>query len=192
MQLFPSEMQEGHPLWAALLLWAAAYYAGHVAEAFGTPRALGSLCAGFVLRNLPPAAHKTAALQLLSTGWSKSIRAVAIAIVLLKAGLGLDLSTVRAYGFAVPAMAVLPSLLESLVGAGIATALFDLPFLVAWILGFVCAAVGPAIVSSGCARAKQHGFSARTPNFLITSACFDESFCISAWHARPLSIDAPP
>lgn len=98
-----------------------------------------------------------------------------VALVLLRAGLGIDLRTVQSYGFAIPTMAILPSVCESLLGAAVAQALIGMPFLLAWVMSFIISAVGPAIVTAGCSSVKERGFAPAAPNFLMTCSCFDDA-----------------
>ena len=133
---------------------------------------------GLVLQSLPHAPHLLHALQGLVPWWSVDIRAAAMALVLLRAGLGLDLKVVRSYGFALPALAMLPSLVESVVGAAFASYLFDMPYLLAWVMSFMVSAVGPAIVAAGCTAVKEQGFHPKAPNLLMTASVFDDTTCI--------------
>jgi NhaP-type Na+/H+ or K+/H+ antiporter len=178
LQIFPAAMVPGGKLWSLLLLWCVSYHAGEGFERAGAPKALGMLVAGLVLRSLPHGKDLSYPLDNLVTWWSKDIRAGAMALVLLRAGLGMDLSSVRAYGWSLPLMATLPSLIESVVGAAFATYLFGMPFLLAWVMSFMVAAVGPAIIASGCAAVKEKGYAPRAPNFLMTTAVFDDTTCI--------------
>ena len=160
-------MKPGGALWALLLVWVCSYHGGAAFEHIGLPKALGMLVSGLILQSLPHASHLEFALDHLTAWWSKDIRAAAMAVVLLRAGLGLDISTVASYGWCLPAMATLPSLFESVIGAAIASRLFDMPFTLAWVMSFMVSAVGPAIIASGCAAVKERNFAPAAPNFLV-------------------------
>jgi NhaP-type Na+/H+ or K+/H+ antiporter len=164
-------MAPGQPLWVVCLIWLCSAHLGELFERCGAPKALGMLVSGVILRSLPAAPGGLAPLDGLKTAWSRDIRAGAMALVLLRAGLGLNLRTARSYGWAFVAMCTLPSLAESLLGAFVAMALFDMPFLLAWALGFMTAAVGPGVISAGCAAVKERGYAPAAPNFLMTCAC---------------------
>jgi NhaP-type Na+/H+ or K+/H+ antiporter len=178
LELFPRAMRPGGELWALLLVWVCSYHAGDLFERVGAPKALGMLVAGLVLRSLPPAQDNAAALDQLVNWWSRDFRAAAMALVLLRAGLGMDISSVMAYGWSLPVMATLPSLAESVIGAAFASYLFSMPFLLAWVMSFMVSAVGPAIIASGCAAVKEKGYVNKAPNFLMTTAVFDDTTCI--------------
>lgn len=132
-----------------------------------------------MLRNLSAAGRLEKTEQMLNGDWSRDLRACAMALVLVRAGLGIDMATVRSYGLCIPAMALLPSLIESLTGAAVATAIIPgMPLLLGWTMSFIVSAVGPAIVSAGCGAVKDRGFNPRAPNFLMTTCCFDDAVCI--------------
>jgi hypothetical protein len=178
LELFPRAMAPGGQLWSLLLVWVASYHTGELFEKFGAPKALGMLISGLILRSLPPASPNEAPLQNLVSWWSKDIRAAAMALVLLRAGLGMDISAVRVYGAALPIMATLPTLIESVIGAAFASYLFGMPYTLAWVISFMVSAVGPAIVASGCSAVKERGFAPAAPNFLMMTAVFDDTTCI--------------
>jgi hypothetical protein len=176
--LYPAGMSPGQPLWVVCLVWLCASHVGALFGYCGAPEALGMLLAGVALRSLPGAPGGLAPLAGLKTAWSRDIRAGAMALVLLRAGLGLNLRTARSYGWAFVALVTLPSLTESLLGACVAMSLFRMPFLLAWAMGFMIAAVGPSVVSAGCAAVKERGYAPRAPNFIMTCMCFDGALCI--------------
>lgn len=162
---FPHLMQPGHPLWSILCVWVVSYHAGFAFESCGLPRALGMLLAGVTLENLPGARGLPPPLQLLDPTSSRLIRSCAMALVLVRSGLSLDVATVRSYGASFLAFATLPSLCEALVGAGLLVGLFDMPFLLALACSFLVAPVGPAI----SAAAGEEGYGA-PPNRTLTHA----------------------
>jgi hypothetical protein len=193
--VYPAGMAPGQPLWVRLrgsaahtrsrlltlarfrsqvvcLVWLAATHAADLFDRFGAPRELGMLVAGVLLRSVPAVRGGSPALLGLKLSWSRDIRAGAMALVLLRAGLGLNLRTARSYGASFLAFTTLPSLAESLLGMLVAHALFGMPLLLAWALGWIVAAVGPGVVSAACAAVKERGYAPRAPNFLVRArAC---------------------
>ena len=171
-------MQPGTPLWAVCVVWLVSTHVGEAFDALGAPKALGYMLAGVALRSMPGAPGVPGPLDGRSKAWSRDIRAGAMALVLLRAGLGLNIGTARSRFASFAAMAMLPCTIEALCGALVARALFGMPFLLAWALGWLIAAVGPAIISSGCAAVKERGYASRAPNFLMQVMCFDDALCI--------------
>jgi len=176
--VYPDGMRPGTPLWAVCLVWLVAVHCGEAFEALGAPQALGYMLAGVALRSLPGAPGLPSPLDGRSRAWSRDIRAGAMALVLLRAGLGLNLGTVRLRLGPFMALTALPCSAEALAGALVARALFGMPFLLAWALGWLNAAVGPAVVSASCAAVKERGYAPRAPNFIMQCMCFDDALCI--------------
>jgi hypothetical protein len=178
--IHPEGMAPGQSLWALCLIWVCAFHAGEGFECLGAPKALGMLLAGLVLRLLPgvPAASLPPPLTGLSATWSLHVRAGAMALIMLRAGLGINVRTLGRYGWSFVAMCTLPALVESLLGALVARAFFQMPFLLAWSMSFMIAAVGPAVITASAASVKERGYAPNAPNFLMACCCFDDATCI--------------
>jgi NhaP-type Na+/H+ or K+/H+ antiporter len=174
-------MVVGGKLWSVLLIWACAFNLGALVEVFHIPRPVGMLAAGLILINLPaaPGSHLAKTEASLSPAWGKDIRAAALGLVLLMAGLGIDIGDVKKHGWAFWAAAFLPSIMETLIMAGIATKLFaPMPFVMALGVAFIISAPSPSIITTNCLQLKLMGFSKRVPDFAITSCVFDDAICI--------------
>ena len=93
------------------------------------PPLLGMLLAGLVLRNLPgePLRSDHALLGHAFAWWSNKLRACALATIMLRAGLGLDLAKLRRMGLATARLAFCPCLAEALTVALLAAALLSMP-----------------------------------------------------------------
>ncbi|PON11067.1 hypothetical protein C2W62_46765 [Candidatus Entotheonella serta] len=76
-----------HAFIPLLLLFAAAASGGWVASRCRMPPLLGMSAAGFLLRNLPGEL-----LHALPDRWSVALRLLALTVILLRVGLGLDLA----------------------------------------------------------------------------------------------------
>ena len=132
------------------------------------------LAAGVVLQNIPGSHGLPPPIAELDPVASRLIRAGAMALVLVRSGLSLDLSAIRAYGWAFPVFATVPTLLEGLVGGGLLVAMFGMPYLLALSCSFMVCAVGPAIVVAAAQTVKERGFNPRAPDFLMAACCFDD------------------
>ena len=194
--VYPSGMRPGESLWSICLVWLCAFHVGEAFERCGAPKALGMLFAGLALRVMPGAPGMPPPLQGLNEEWSRNVRAGAMALIMcvsppdllvsapltrrrrLRAGLGINLRTLGRFGWSFIGMSTLPALAESLLCTPVAMALFKMPFLLAWSMSAMIAAVGPAVITSGCAAVKERGYVARAPNFLMAAACFDDATCI--------------
>ena len=169
--LLPSLAGVGSPIWCVALVWVCALHAGELAHLVGIPKALAMLGAGVALVNLQLIGGLTRA-------WSRNLRVGAAALILLRAGLGIDLATIRGYGWSFPVFAVVPSIMEAVLSALAARALFGLPYLLALCMAFIIAPVGHAVISSGCANVKERGYARAGPSFLQACCSFDGAFCM--------------
>merc|ERR1719181_465208 len=99
------------------------------------------LIAGMILVNLPGN---------LTEGFSKEIstkiRSAGLACILLTGGLELDLQLFREYGGPVARLTALPGIVEAFTVMLVSVPLFGMPLGVSLTLGFIIAAVSPAIV----------------------------------------------
>ena len=169
--LVPSMARVGSPIWCVALVWVSALHAGELAHLVGMPKALGMLGAGVALVNLE-------LINGLTRAWSRNLRAGAAALILLRAGLGIDIATIRGYGWSFPIFAVVPSIMEAVLSALAAKAIFGLPYLLALTMAFIIAPVGHAVISSGCASVKERGYARAGPSFLQACCSFDDAFCM--------------
>ena len=81
--------------------------------------------------------------------WSSTIRAFALAVIMLRAGLGLNVGKLRQMGLTAAKLACVPCCTEALVVMVLAGPLLGLPWQWGGTLGFVLAAVSPAVVVPG-------------------------------------------
>ena len=98
--------------------------------------AAGILCGPYVLNLLDP--------SILSI--SADLRKIALVIILIKAGLSLNLADLKQVGRPAVLMSFLPAVFEIIGYAVLAPMLFQIGFAEALLLGSVLAAVSPAVV----------------------------------------------
>ena len=102
---------------------------------------------------------------------------------MLRAGLGLDLSKLRRLGLSVLRLAVLPCLAEALTVALLSAWWLSLPPAWAGMLGFVVAAVSPAVVVPGMLdlQARNYGTAKGVPTLVVAAASFDDVLAIAGF-----------
>lgn len=115
-----------------ILLFVVAVGGGWVSSRLQMPPLVGMLAAGFLLRNLPGEL-----LNALPDRWSVALRLVALTVILLRAGLGLNLDALRRLQAAFLRLALLPNLAEATTVAVVSYWLLGLPPLWGLLLGFV-------------------------------------------------------
>ena len=163
---------------ALALLFAAAAGGGWVASRCRMPPLVGMLAAGFALRNLPGDW-----LQALPDHWSSALRLLALTVLLLRAGLGLDIAALQRLRGVLLRLAFLPNLAEALTIAAVAYVALGLPPLWCILLGFVIAAVSLAVVVPGLLELQLQGYGVAQgiPTIVLAAASFDNVISITGF-----------
>ena len=107
----------------------------------GLPPLAGQLLGGALARN--SRAFRGAAL---THAYKATIRAAGLGTIMTRSGLELDVGAIRRAGRVAARLTVLPGVSEALAVALFARWVFELPFVLALALGFILAAVSPAVV----------------------------------------------
>jgi NhaP-type Na+/H+ or K+/H+ antiporter len=134
------------------------------------PQLLGMLWAGLALSSANPAgpAGPLGATDLLLgetfEWWSSKIRACALAVIMLRAGLGLNLAKLRSLGWVALRLSFLPCLAEALTIAALAGPLLELPAAWALAFGFLLAAISPSVTVPGMLSLQERGCAQRASN----------------------------
>lgn len=160
------------------LLMLAAVAGGWVAGRIGLPPLLGMLLAGLALRNLPGEL-----IESLPSGWSVTLRLIALTVILLRAGMGLNLGALRRLRMPFLRLAFLPNLAEATTIALLARVLADMPWRWGYLLGFVVAAVSPAVVVPSLLDLQERGYGVRKgiPTMVLAAASFDDVLSITGF-----------
>ncbi|CAL8326133.1 unnamed protein product [Lota lota] len=143
------------------------------------PPLLGMLLAGLVLRNVP---YVTDAVYI-DTHWSAALRNVALAVILTRAGLGLDPSALQRLKAVCIRLAVGPCMVEACTVAVVSHFLLGLPWVWGFILGFVLAAVSPAVVVPSMLLLQKEGYGVEKgiPTLLMAAGSFDDILAITGF-----------
>ncbi|XP_071190334.1 sodium/hydrogen exchanger 9B2-like isoform X1 [Salvelinus alpinus] len=143
------------------------------------PPLLGMLLAGLVLRNVP---YVTEAVHI-EQAWSAALRNVALAIILTRAGLGLDPSALRRLKGVCVRLAVGPCTVEASTVAVMSHFLMGLPWIWGFILGFVLSAVSPAVVVPSMLLLQKDGYGVEKgiPTLLMAAGSFDDILAITGF-----------
>ncbi|KAK1889789.1 Sodium/hydrogen exchanger 9B2 [Dissostichus eleginoides] len=143
------------------------------------PPLLGMLLAGLLLRNVP---YVTDAVYI-DTHWSAALRNIALAVILTRAGLGLDPSALSRLKAVCVRLAVGPCVVEASVVAVVSHFLLGLPWVWGFILGFVLAAVSPAVVVPSMLLLQKEGLGVEKgiPTLLMAAGSFDDILAITGF-----------
>jgi NhaP-type Na+/H+ or K+/H+ antiporter len=112
---------------------------------------------------------------------SGEFRMIALIIILLRAGLGIHKDAIRKVGGIAIRMSFIPCLLEGFAVMGLAMWLFDFPLATAGMLGFIIAAVSPAVIVPEMLEliGKGWGKDKEIPTLILSSASFDDILAIT-------------
>ncbi|XP_047741012.1 sodium/hydrogen exchanger 9B2-like [Hyalella azteca] len=169
----------GH-IFSLLVVFVCSVMGGKVTEACGLPALLGMLLAGIALRSIPGVKIIG---DSLNPSWSASIRKMALVVILLRAGLGLDPKALKAMSLTVFRLAFVPSLVESTTVAIVAHFLLGFPWLWSFMLGFIVAAISPSVVVPCLLQLSQQGYGVDKgiPTLVIAAATLDDVLAISGF-----------
>lgn len=146
-----------------------------VCEKIKLPRIIGMLITGIVLGPY--------VLDLLDgsiLGISAELRKMALVIILIKAGLSLDINDVKKVGRPALLMSFLPALCEIAAFIAFAPVIFGISVTEAAVMGAVLAAVSPAVVVPRMVSLleKKYGTDKNIPQMILAGASLDDVFVI--------------
>ena len=170
------------PLWACMMLYALSYGAGLLCEFngyFKCPALLGQLLMGLILRNLP---YDEVFLNLPSS-WSKNIKAFGLGCIFLRAGLEMDLGEIMKQGIVAARLTVMPGVTEAFAVCVMAMTVWNMPFMLGASMGFILAAVSPAVVVGGMfnLQSKGYGVMKGIPTLVVAAASFDDIVALTGF-----------
>lgn len=149
-------------------------------ESMKLPGLLGMLIAGtvagpYVLDIIDP--------ELLAV--SSDLRKIALIIILLRAGLGLKKDQLNKIGISAAKMSMIPGLFEGAAVAFLSARLFGLSFEEAGMLGFIIAAVSPAVIVPLMLDyiERKKGEKNAVPTLILAGASIDDVFAITIFSA---------
>ncbi|GFN98310.1 mitochondrial sodium/hydrogen exchanger 9b2-like [Plakobranchus ocellatus] len=169
----------GGNLFSLAVLFVACWCAGYIIGLIRLPPLLGMLIIGGVLGNAP---HINFANDI-HPSWSSGCRQIALTIILIRAGLGLDPKALRRLSFVVLRLAFLPCLVETLVGGISCHLILGFPWPWGFMLGFIIAAVSPAVVVPSLLGLSERGYGLDKgiPTLVIAAASVDDVLAITGF-----------
>lgn len=119
----------------------------------------------------------------LDNKWSGALRQIALTVILIRAGLGLDPVALRKLSFTVVRLACSPCLVECIAEAIASHFLLGLPWEWAFMLGFVLSAVSPAVVVPSLLNLSDRGYGLNKgiPTLVIAAASIDDVLAITGF-----------
>lgn len=147
-----------------------------VFEKLGLPGLLGMLLVGVVMG---PYGLDMISSEIMTI--SSDLRRIALIVILLRAGFGLNRDQLNKVGGAAIRMSSIPGIMEGFAVLFISMYLFDIPFVEAGMLGFIIAAVSPAVIVPSMLDFidKKKGEKNSVPTLILAGASVDDVFAIT-------------
>ena len=112
---------------------------------------------------------------------SSDLRKIALIVILLRAGLGINRSTLKKVGKTALKMSFLPCVIEGVTIAFVSKYILNISFIEAGMLGFIIAAVSPAVVVPQMLELinKGKGKENGVPTIILAASSIDDVFAIT-------------
>ncbi len=116
---------------------------------------------------------------------SADLRKIALIVILIRAGLSLDLSDLKKVGRPAILLSFVPATIEILTIVLVAPLLFDISYTTAAIMGAIVAAVSPAVVVPRMIKLIEsgHGKNKNIPQMILAGASIDDVYVIVLFYA---------
>lgn len=116
---------------------------------------------------------------------SSDLRKIALVVILLRAGLGIKKDVLNRVGAAAVKMSFIPGLFEGITIMFVARYIFDITTIEAGMLGFILAAVSPAVIVPQMLDFINRGIGNKKgiPTLVLASASIDDVFAITLFTA---------
>lgn len=111
----------------------------------------------------------------------KEFKTAALIVILIRAGLGINQKTLKKIGSPAIKMSFIPGIIEGTIILFAAHFLLGFSFIEGGILGFIIAAVSPAVVVPQMLELKENGFGKKKeiPTLILAGASLDDVFAIT-------------
>ncbi len=116
---------------------------------------------------------------------SAELRSIALIVILIRAGLGISRKTLHKVGKSAVKMSFIPCIIEGAIVTVASHFILGLPLAEAGILGFIIAAVSPAVVVPQMLHLKEMGLGENkdVPTLVLAGASVDDVFAITIFGA---------
>lgn len=162
-------------LFSLILILLLGFGAGKIAGKIGAPPLIGMILIGVVLSPELGGWINPAFLAL-----ADSLRTIAVMVILMRAGLGLDREKLLQQGSVALRLGFLPAMTEAIVVAVAAIWLFKFDIFTGLLLGCVVGAESPAVIVPGMLRLKSLGWGVKKgiPDVILTGSALSDVFIL--------------
>jgi solute carrier family 9B (sodium/hydrogen exchanger), member 1/2 len=154
-------------LWIVLM----GFFVGQIARRLKAPALVGMVLVGIVLG---PQVGNVISPEVLDA--ANSLRVIAVMVILMKAGLGLDRDKLVQQGTVALRLGFLPATFEAIAITFAAMWLFQFDFLTGLLLGCIIGAESPAVIVPGMLRLKSWGWGVKKgiPDAILTGSALSD------------------
>ncbi|MDJ0633586.1 MAG: cation:proton antiporter [Xenococcaceae cyanobacterium MO_188.B29] len=158
-------------LFSLIIILLLGFFAGQIAGRIGAPPLIGMILVGIVL-----SPELTGAIDPNFLDLADDLRTIAVMVILMRAGLGLDREKLVQQGSVSLRLGFLPAITEAIVVAIAAIFLFKFDFLTGLLLGCVVGAESPAVIVPGMLRLKSLGWGVKKgiPDVILTGSALSD------------------
>ncbi|MCF7926877.1 MAG: cation:proton antiporter [Candidatus Izimaplasma sp.] len=148
---------------------------GEILSKIKIPRFIGMIITGIILGPYVLNLIDSSILDI-----SHDLREIALVVILLRAGLSLDLEDLKKIGKPALLMSFIPATIEIIIITILAPIFFSISYIEAAILGSVLAAVSPAVVVPKMIKLMEEGYGSikKIPQLVMASASVDDIYVI--------------
>lgn len=116
---------------------------------------------------------------------SVELREIALIVILIRAGLSLDLEDIKKVGRPAILLSFIPATIEIVAITLIAPIIFNIDYMTAMIMGSIVAAVSPAVVVPRMIKLMESGYgkAKRIPHMILAGASIDDVYVIVLFYA---------
>ncbi len=168
------------------LIWIilAGFFAGQIADRLKLPALVGMILVGILLG--PQVSHRIDPQILPVT----HLRTIAVMIILMKAGLGLDRAKLIQQGSVALRLGILPATCEALTIAVVAMGLFHFSFPTGLLLGLIISAESPAVIVPGMLELKRLGWGTDKgiPDVILMGSTLSNIFVLLLFNLLMMTI----
>ncbi|MBE9195457.1 cation:proton antiporter [Synechocystis sp. LEGE 06083] len=147
------------------------FFGGQLARRLKLPALVGMVLVGIVLG--PQVGDRLSPAML---ALADDLRTIAVMVILMKAGLGLDREKLKQQGSVALRLGFLPASLEAIAVALMAMVLFQFDFATGLLLGCIVGAESPAVIVPGMLRLKSLGWGVKKgiPDAILTGSALSD------------------
>lgn len=153
---------------------------GRIFEKLKLPGLLGMIIVGVLIG---PYGFDLLSAEIMNV--SGDLRKIALIVILLRAGLGIKKEDIKMVGKPAVKLSFIPGILEGFTVTFLSMQLFDFTFIQGGILGFIVAAVSPAVIVPAMLDLIERGIGKEKniPTLILAGASIDDVFAITIFSA---------